>query len=326
MNIEHPRYLLLLGVALLFLGVMIRSYTRSRKALTSLTGADTGYKGNRFFRRFVLMEGTFLLMIVCILFGAAGFTWGRKAVEDDRMGVDIVFVLDISRSMLARDIQPSRLGFSVDLASSLVSAFPEARFGIVVFKGSAVRAIPLTEDRWTVEKFLREVSPESLGSKGSNLNEGLEQGLASFPNSMGRKGYVILLSDGESQAPISRTILSKYREEGIPVFCVGVGTPQGSLIGDPDPIRGKDGKPVVSRLKESVLQEVAQATQGIYQWGDTPGIDRILWERLTEHARDRNSKKIRYIPAERYGVFLGIALLLLIIHLGARSLPWKDLS
>jgi Ca-activated chloride channel family protein len=322
LQVQHPSNAILFGIPLLAAFLAILGFSRSQKNFLSLTGPSESLE-RQFFHRYVLREGTFVLSLLSIVLASLGITWGTVPVEEDRTGLDVVFVLDISRSMLARDVSPSRLEYAKTVALSLLDTLADARFSVVIYKGTAIRAIPLTEDREVLENFLRNVTPSFLQSKGTNLSLGLQEATKCFPPESGRHGVVILLSDGETQEPMSSSVLGVYRKQGIPVFSVGIGTVEGTVIPDPTPIRGKDGKVVVSKLNRSLLQKVAGDTGGVYLEVGNLLVNRVLWEELMKFRTDRERVRVRMVGAERHDLFLLLALIFLLIHIGVRVLPWK---
>ncbi|MCX7787458.1 MAG: VWA domain-containing protein [Spirochaetes bacterium] len=321
-QVQYPSYGFLLGIPLLAALIAYLNFARSQREFLRLTGSSNSMK-RRYLYRYLLREGAFVLSFFCVVFASLGITWGTVALEEDRSGLDIVFVLDISRSMLARDVSPNRLEYAKLIVLSLVATVPDARFGLVLVKGTAIRAIPITEDRQVLESFLRNVNPSFLQSKGTNLTAGLQEAVRGLPPNSSRHRVVVLVSDGESQEPIPNSLLGIYKKEGIPIFTVGIGTAEGTVVPDPTPIRSKDGKVVISKLQRSLLQKLSAETGGIYlEGGDVP-VNRKLWERILQFRTERERVKIRLVPAERHELFLLSSILFLIIHLGIRILPWR---
>ena len=321
-SVQYPSNAILFVIPLLVAFLAILGFSRSRKNFLSLTSPSASLE-RQFFLRYILREGTFVLSLLSIVLASLGITWGTVPVEDDRTGLDVVFVLDISRSMLAKDVSPSRLEYAKTLALSLLDALGDARFSVVLYKGTAIRAIPLTEDREVLENFIRNVTPSFLQSKGTNLSSGLEEAAKCFPPESRRHGVVILLSDGETQKSMPSSVFGAYRQQGIPVFSVGIGTVEGTVIPDPTPIRGKDGKVVFSKLNRSLLQKVAKDTGGVYFEAGGLLVNRGLLEELTKFRTQRERVKVRMVEAERHDLFLLFALFFLLIHIGVRVFPWR---
>ncbi|MFQ3620437.1 MAG: VWA domain-containing protein [Spirochaetales bacterium] len=320
-NIQNPQYLTLLLLPLgILLGFAIIT-GKEKKTLFLLLGEGSKFIKQYAFRK-ILLEGAFSLALFSIALGTLGITWGRTAVEEDRAGLDIIFALDISRSMLVQDVSPSRLEYAKQIAQSVVTHSSDARFGIVIFKGTALRVIPLTKDRITVERFLKEVEPSFLGSKGTNLAEALQISKNSFSKTEKRRGVLILLSDGETQDSVPSSLLTSFKNEGIPVFTIGIGTPEGGGIFAPEQVRDKQGRPVISRLQREVLQYLARETGGRYYETEEGWIDRLLLEDLEGYRKKMESIRIRWIPADRSSWFLGMGLLFICLFVFLRSVPW----
>lgn len=322
LQVQYPSHAFLLGIPLLAAFLAFLGFSRSQKNLLRLTGPSKVLE-RQFFYRYILREGTFVLSLLFLVLASLGITWGTIPQEEDRTGLDVVFVLDISRSMLARDVSPNRLEYAKTLALSLLDTLADARFSVVLYKGTAIRAIPLTEDREVLSTFLGHVTPSFLQSKGTNLSSGLLEATKCFPPESGRHGVVILFSDGETQEPVPSSVLGVYRKAGIPVFSVGIGTIEGTVISDPTPIRGKDGKVVISKLHRSLLQKVAEDTGGGYLEGGDLLVNRGLWEELERFRTQRERVKVRMVEAEQHDLFLFLSLIFLLIHIGIRVFPWR---
>ncbi len=219
---------------------------------------------------------------------------------------EIVLVLDASNSMLAEDVGSSRISLQRAVARRLVAQI-DARFGVVFFAGGGYVLSPLTEDRDATLMFTESVDPSVVGRGGTSLPAGLSQGLAVLSGGQtGLPNALVLLSDGEATEGGAEleAVLAEATSRRIPIHTVGIGTAEGARIpmpvdraveptesgipavSRPDPgaagrtwLRDSDGEPVVSRLEESSLRQVAAATGGLYVPASDAGVDALL-ERL----------------------------------------------
>jgi Ca-activated chloride channel family protein len=227
---------------------------------------------------------------------------GTRTELARRTGVDVVVALDVSRSMLARDVKPNRLGRATLEVGALIDALAGDRVGLVVFAGEAFVQCPLTTDYAAARLFLRAVSPQSVPQQGSDLGNGLsaaQQVLEGSEASAGRSKVVLLVSDGEDLEGGVREAAAQLAEVGIRIFALAVG----SAAGEPIPLgdaagrlegyqKDRSGQPVVTRLDLATLQAVAERGGGeVYQL-DSPGgglaafraaLDRLERSELESH-------------------------------------------
>ncbi|MFT3676209.1 MAG: VWA domain-containing protein [Chitinophagaceae bacterium] len=184
-----------------------------------------------------------------------------------RKGIDVVIALDVSKSMLATDIAPSRLDRARQLISKLMDAMPNDRIGLVLFAGQAYLQMPLTTDHGAAALFVSAASPDAVPSQGTVISEALKRSAGAFNAAERRFKAVVLISDGEDQDQDAVATARDLAEQGMMINTVGVGSTQGSYI--PDPSTGgnkKDemGNDVLSRLNETTLKEIANVTNGTY--------------------------------------------------------------
>jgi Ca-activated chloride channel family protein len=213
--------------------------------------------------------------VALLAVGAAGAAlalarprWGSSAETVERQGVDVVYVLDTSLSMATPDVAPSRLFAAKTLVRRLVEELPGNRAALVAAEGEAMVMSPLTVDAAVVDLLLDTLQPASLPVPGSLLAPALRQALALFPEGGKKHRAVVVISDGEDQGSALEDAGRELQEAGATIFAVGVGSPQGApipLSAKPgDFKRDQDGRVVVSRLREDVLERLARDTGGLY--------------------------------------------------------------
>lgn len=212
----------------------------------------------------------FVLLVIAAALGVVALANLRRPGGNDaiaRSGIDVVIALDISRSMLATDLEPSRLDRAKQLINKLMDEMPNDRIGLVVFAGRAYLQMPLTTDHEAAKIFVAAASPDDIPTQGTVISEAMEMSSRAFNAKEGRFKSVILISDGEDHDPTAQEKAKELAELGVMVNTVGVGSPQGSYIKDPATGAYKTdatGSRVVTRLNDTELKEIASTTHGSY--------------------------------------------------------------
>jgi len=317
-------FLLLVPVGL----IIWRRYKNGRRDLMRIAGFwREEALGNLFLVKWFFSSLTFVCFIIFSTLAVLGVAWGKTPVKDDRQGLDIGFVLDISRSMLCADIQPTRLDRSLESIGILMDSFPESRFSIILFKGEAFKFSPATEDHQYLKANLQYINTGILTAAGTNVEKGLITALGSFPPGEETTQVIILYSDGESLEGDPETAARDAAELGIPVITVGVGTDEGGMISlaDGSFVKNSRGEQVITRLVEEDLQRIASVSGGAYFRGD----DMLMMQEVKKLLNDMRSPKsetdFRYEPKNRFRLFILLALVSLLFNQGIRVLKWKDL-
>lgn len=257
-------------------------------------------------------------LTLCII-ALARPQWGvieEKVFDQSR---EVLVAVDLSRSMMAQDVKPSRLDRSKLLITSLLDGLKGERVGLVLFAGTAFLQSPLSADYEILREFLPALKPDFLPEGGSNYKAMLETSMQAFGTSTADR-YLIILSDGESTEDGWKGLGEQLKTKGIRVIGLGVGTTQGSFIPDGSGGFVKDdrGAVVLSRLNSSTLQDLAQTTGGAYTdastWIDMPSLLKKTVEagKKGEFAEKNTARKI-----ERFQWFLASGLLLLFISFWA---------
>jgi Ca-activated chloride channel family protein len=195
--------------------------------------------------------------------------YGTRTEKVAREGVDLFIALDLSRSMEAEDITPSRLERARLLVSRLIDKLRGDRVGLIVFAGNAYVQMPLTIDYAAAKLFLQSLNTDIVPTQGTALGEAIREALRSFPDDDQQYRSILLVSDGENHQGDALEAAAKATDEGARVFTVGVGSRDGSPIPDNQSkrqryLRGPNGEVVVSRLNETMLQEIAGEGEGEY--------------------------------------------------------------
>jgi Ca-activated chloride channel homolog len=260
-----------------------------------------------------------------LAFAAAGPRWGVVAAEGRSSSLNVVIAADISRSMLAEDIEPNRLERARLFSRRLLREMPGDRFGLVVFAGRAYVLSPLTVDQSALDLYIDALDPGMVSQGGSSLAAALAQATDLVRGSQPEAGdrIVILLSDGEALEDMEgvRSAAERAARAGVRVMTVGFGTPRGSTIPDVDPntgiadglVRDERGEVVVTRLDEQLLRDVAARANGSYFRADDAGsLPRLVGE-LRGMQRGAGDSTTRLEPRERFAIFVLLGVLLLIL-------------
>jgi Ca-activated chloride channel family protein len=245
--------------------------------------------------------------------------WGVAEEQVFDQSREVLIALDLSKSMLAQDVKPSRLERSKLLISSLLDSLKGERVGLVLFSGTAFLQSPMSGDYEILREFLPALNPDYLPEGGTNYQAMLETSIQAFGTSAADR-YLIILSDGEANDEEWKGMVDSLKTKGIRVIGLGVGTAQGAFIPEADGSLVKDerGAVVLSRLESSTLQELAQVTGGAYAdasgWVDLPA---LLQQTVEAGRKGQFSEKNTALFIERYQWFLAPSLIFLLISFWA---------
>lgn len=243
---------------------------------------------------------------------------GSKLRTVETEGREIMLVVDVSNSMLAEDIEPSRMERTRYAITRLVESMKEDRVGVVAFAGEAEVLLPITSDYKMAESKVRSLSPSIIRNQGTDIGAALELATLSFTASSHdkRNRVIILITDGEAHDEGAIAAAEVAAQEGITICSIGIGTPEGETlkIGGRY-IEDEEGKMVVTKLNEELLQQVAAATEGIYtrSRNDNFGLEGII-QKLDEIEAEEFTERIFDEYEEQYQWFLGVAILMLAIE------------
>ena len=241
--------------------------------------------------------------------------WGKIEEPVFDQSREILLAVDLSRSMLAPDVKPTRLDRAKLLIQSLLERLAGERVGLVVFSGTAFLQSPLSADYEILREFLPALTPDYLPAGGTNYEALLKTALTAFSDDGGADRYLIILSDGEANDDAWKPIADELKSKGIRVIGLGIGTPEGAMIPDTGGAFVKDerGAVVLSRLESGTLQSLAESTAGLYTDASTWIDLAALVEQTVETGKKgefRETNQIRFV--ERFQWFLAPAVLLLL--------------
>lgn len=212
--------------------------------------------------KFWLMLTAIALLIIML----ARPQMGTKINQEQRKGIEVIIALDISNSMKAEDVTPSRLDKSKMLVENLVDNFTNDKVGLIVFAGDAFVQLPITSDYVSAKMFLQNIDPSLIATQGTNLAEAIELSSKSFTKQDKVGRAIIVITDGEDHEGGAEDAAKAAKKNGMRVFVLGVGSPKGSPIPDGNGGYMKDntGQEVMSALNEDMCKQIAEAGGGAY--------------------------------------------------------------
>jgi Ca-activated chloride channel homolog len=320
-RIEHIEYLIGLGalpLLLLLLWVLLRW---KRKTVSRIGDPSLVRRliGNFSSVRFLIKAGLALVAFAVIVLAAANLQKPGSTENVQRKGVDVMLVLDVSKSMLARDIKPSRLERAKQFLLRLVDQLPNDRIGVVLFAGRAYLQMPLTTDHGAAHMYIQEASPDVVPTQGTVIADALRMANAAFNSKERKYKSIVLVSDGEDHDPDAAKVAKQLAEDGVLINTVGIGSPEGSPIEDPvtgELKKDQDGHTVMSKLNEPELQQLATETNGTYMRLDNVEDALITMTQQLDTAEKKAMSDNEFIDYKSYFQwFLGVAILLLLIEL-----------
>ena len=269
-HFETP-WLLAVAVVVALAGLAGLRWTenRRRKGLAAfaaerlLSRLTAGYSSTRRFSKDLAVTTAIALIGVAL----AGPRWGVEITEQRATTEDVVFVLDVSKSMLVADMRPNRLARAKASIANFVRRKGTGSVGLVAFSGQAFLQCPLTRDYDAFFRTLEETDTSSIQVPGTDIGRALEEAEAAFAKNRNRK-LVLMLTDGEDLEAGGIDAAKKLAREGLVVHSIGVGTPAGgpitviSALGSPDTLKDSSGEEIRSRLDEATLTQVAEITRG----------------------------------------------------------------
>lgn len=271
------------------------------------------------------------LAFACFAIALVNPKIGTKLETVKREGVDIVFAVDVSKSMLAEDIAPNRLDKSKQLVTQIINNLASDRVGIIAYAGKAFPQLPITTDYASAKMFLQSMNTDMLSSQGTAINEAIKLAKTYFDDEEQTNRVLIIISDGEDHSEEAIAVAEEASEEGIKIFTIGVGDLKGGPI--PEKRNGiilnykKDsqGETVITRLNEETLKSIAEEANGAYINGkNTTNVVEHIREILNGMDKTEFEAKQFADFKDQFQWFLGFGVffLLLDVFLLERKTAW----
>lgn len=287
-----------------------------RKIISSLMPNESKSKP---YVKFILVLFAFVLFVI----GIINPQIGSKLEKVKREGIDLMLVLDVSNSMLAEDIKPNRLERSKMAISSLISKLEGDRIGIIIFAGNAYKQLPLTTDYSAARLFLSAVDTKIVPSQGTAIGEAINMAVESFDIEGEHNKAIIVITDGENHEDDAVGAASEAAEQGVKVFTIGMGLPEGSPIplynqyGNQTGFKkDRQGQTIVTKLNEDMLRQIAAAGNGSYARANNASTGlRKIFDDISQIEKKEIETKQFTDYEDRFQYYLATALVLLLLEL-----------
>ena len=324
MLFENPQFLLLLLIAPLLLAVGVIGHLRGRNRVRAFAKEGTWdsirpYHSVRRGRiRFALLLSGFCLVALA----TSGPKFGTSFQQVQSRGLDMVIAIDTSDSMLAQDVRPDRLAFAKREIEKIVLQLKGDRVALLPFAGEAYLLCPLTLDLSAIKMFLGVIDTEVIPTGGTGIANAIEAARATFDKTERKYRVMILLTDGEDLLGKAAEAAEQAKDDGIVIFVMGIGTPEGVPIpvkdsqGDVAYKKDRSGKVVISKINEATLTKIARSTGGIYVRATYDDSAReAIFARIEKMERKELEGKLITRFKARYQYFLVPGILLLALGL-----------
>lgn len=320
---EDISYLYLMPLVLVVLAVMYVAYMWSQRRLGAIGDIEFVKRlmPDRSTTRVWIKNGLLLGGLILLLAAAANPQWGTKKEKIKSESADIFIAFDISQSMMAEDVSPSRLERSKRFAGSLVEELKGDRIGLILFAGDAYLQMPLTTDYAAAKIAIKSANPNLAGTQGTSIGNAIQEALDAYEEGVSHQRALVIITDGEDHEPAAQELAEQAADAGLVIYTVGVGTEEGSYVpyiterGAAQFKKDKEGVPVLSKLNVESLQELARVSNGefyLVNQGDAAITD--LSDRL-DRIQKREVEQRSFSEYNSYFQwFLGLAFMLLLLE------------
>ena len=320
-RIANPEYLYGLLVIPVLIALFWYSRIRRKQALALfgqkeiLSVLMPNVSSGRPVLKFVIL----MLALGSIIIAIARPQFGSKLKTEKRKGIELIIALDVSNSMMAEDIEPNRLERSKRAISQLVDKLSNDKIGLIVFAGDAYTQLPITADYVSAKLFLNSISTNIVPTQGTAIGAAIELGMKSFnPQFQGSKAMIII-TDGENHEDDAIGAAKAAAEQGIVIYTIGMGLPQGGPI--PDYSNGmksyrkdREGNTVVTKLDEPMLQKIAEAGKGAYIRANNAQVGlNNLFNEVNKMEKSELETQIYADYDDKFQYFIGLALFLILL-------------
>jgi len=310
--------LLLLGMVVLFFWTALwkrktkRLYA-SAELLKRLSPDQSRFKA-------VLKLVVLAMAVVCFCVALVNPKVGTKLETVKRKGVDIVFAIDVSKSMLAEDVAPNRLEKAQQLTAQIINNLVSDRVGIIAYAGKAVPQLPITTDYSAAKMFLQNMNTDMLSSQGTAIDEAIQLSRTYFNDAEQTNRVLVIISDGEDHKDLNLGVAKAAAKEGIKIFTIGVGSKKGGPI----PLKrngvvmrykkNRKGETVITKLNTNTLTAIAEEANGLFIQGqNTKQVTEKITEILNKLEKKEFEAKEFSEYKDQFQWFLGLGLFFLIL-------------
>lgn len=272
-------------------------------------------KGRPVFKFFLLM-----LALAFFIVGIARPQFGSKLKTVKREGVELIIALDVSNSMMAEDIQPNRLERAKRAIARLVDRLRDDKIGLIVFAGDAYTQLPITSDYNSAKLFLNSVNTQIVPKQGTAIGAAIDLARRSFTPGGEANKAIVIITDGENHEDDAVSSARAAVEEGIVVHTIGMGLPSGSPIpvlrnGQTDYLKDRDGNVVVTKLNETMLEQIAAAGEGIYVRANNAQVGlNALFDEINKMEKEEMESRTYSEYDDQFQYFFAVGLFLLLLE------------
>lgn len=319
MNIKNPELLALYLILILVIFAFIYLYKKRKELVSSFKNSENlkkflkGFSLEKFFFRLVIWFLVLFFMLTALISPRFGYEWHKV----NSVGANIIFAIDVSKSMLATDISPNRLARAKIEIAKLIDKFQGDRSGLIIFARDAYLLTPLTHDYGIIKEWLARTNTDSVSYQGTSIKSAISLARESFAPIKSEAKALILISDGEEHDEETIAEAKLALSEGIKIFTIGVGTTKGSPIQIQGRLlKDKNNQVVVSKLDDTLLKEIADITEATYTRSTTGDfhLDQLYFESIR---KDINPESLESGMLkkwkETFQIFAFIAFLLLLL-------------
>ncbi len=324
LKFEHTEYLyallLIPALTILFIWLMYWRKTALRRygEWNMLQRLLPAISNSRMIFKFILLMIGYAFLVI----GIANPQTGSKLVEGERKGIDIMIALDVSNSMLAEDIKPNRLERAKQAISKLIDKLGNDRIGIIVFAGNAYMQLPITTDYSAAKMFLTTINTRIVPTQGTAIGEAIDMAIGSFDNETHSRA-IIVITDGENHEDEPLKSAKNAAKQGINVYTIGMGLPDGVPIPEYNQYnrrigykKDRQGSTVVTKLNESMLQQIASAGKGVYvRANNTQSGLKAIFDEINKLEKTEFESKMFSDYEDRFQYFIALSLIFLVLEL-----------
>ena len=324
-ELDNPFYLYLLlslPLAALLYFAMVAWKRKARKAFGDpelLKKLAPERSNNKLAIRFVFA----LLILATLSIGLVNPKIGTSLEKVKREGVDLVFALDVSKSMLAEDIRPNRLEKAKQIISRTLDNLVSDRIGLIIYAGQAYPQLPITTDYGAARLFLKSIDTDIIPSQGTAIGDAIDLATDYFDDEEQKNRMLVILTDGEDHEKGYEESIEKAKKNGINIFTIGLGTQQGGPIPDINENgiqrgykKDRGGEIVVTKLNSTLLKEIASISNGEYFNGkDIPKTIEFIQNSLNGMEKKEFETQVFSDYKDQFQWFLGLALFLLVVDI-----------
>ena len=324
---ENPEYLWLLLVVLLLGIIRFVTYFNQKKRLHKFGDPELlrqlmpDVSRWRPLVKFLLLELALTMLIIMV----ARPQQANGVSQDKRQGIEAIIALDVSNSMLAKDVSPNRLDRAKMMVENLIEDFTDSKVGLIVFAGDAFVQLPITSDYVSAKMFLSSIDPSMIANQGTDIAAAINMASHSFTQQEHVGKAIIVITDGEDHEGGAMEAAKDAHEQGFNIYMLGIGSTKGEPIPDPQTgnfMTDNQGNMVMSRLNEQMCREIAQAGGGAYIHVDnSSSAQRLLDEELDKLEKGETIIYSDYEELFQYAGLMALILLILEICIMDRKNP-----